>query len=227
MRLLRAFKTPFPAAAIAAVVSMAGCATGRPDATPAPAASAPIGSVADAPAARDPVGDLPADLSIEIHIRPGGALGGQSRVEERPASFVLLSDGTLHGETDLLPPEGVRPARVRRLSREQMAELWSTLRAVGFASPDSSDTTGNPRLATPGPREIIASIEVTADGRRFAFVRRYGPEDGTEPAMRRVIRAVGALAWASDEALIESAELPIRYEVGRDPYARFRKDDTR
>ena len=39
--------------------------------------------------------------------------------------------------------------------------------------------------------------------------------------MRRVVRSLASLAWASDEALADSAELPVRYDLGADPYARF------
>ena len=47
------------------------------------------------------------------------------------------------------------------------------------------------------------------------------PVYATEEAMRRVVRSIASLAWASDEALAESAELPTRYDAGPDPYARF------
>jgi hypothetical protein len=167
------------------------------------------------------VGAVPADLSLEVRVVPGTGIAGRAKVEERPARFVLLADGSLHGETDRLPPEGVRPARVRRLSREQMADLWSLLAAAGFGDPTRADSRGNVRLTGPSAGEILATLEVHADGERFAFVRSYGVDDERELALRRVVRAVAALAWASDEALAESAELPTRYDAGSDPYARF------
>ncbi|MEY5033619.1 MAG: hypothetical protein RL354_2650 [Planctomycetota bacterium] len=164
---------------------------------------------------------MPADLAIEVRVAPGQGVATRAKVEERPARFVLLADGSLHGETDRLPPDGVRPARVRRLAREQMADLWSVLTAAGFSDAARADTRGNVRLTEPRSGEILATLEIHANGERFAFVRSYRVDDDREAALRRVIRAMAAFAWAGDEALAESAELPTRYDAGSDPYARF------
>lgn len=174
-----------------------------------------------APAAADPTGVVPADLALELRVVPHASVSGRAKVEERPARFVLLADGSLHGETDRLPPEGARPAWVRRLDREQMAVLWSALTAAGFSDPARADTRGNVRLTTPAGGEVLATLEVHAFGERFAFARSYGVDDERELALRRMVRAVASLAWAADEALAESAELPMRYDAGPDPYARF------
>ena len=193
-------------AAASAMLPASGCASAPP-------------MVANA--AVDPAGRVPSDLWLEVVVRPGRGVADHARVEERPARFVLLPDGTLHGETDRLPPAGARPARVRRLAREQMADVWNALVSAGFSGARYADDFGNVALLTPNAGEVLATLEVHADGERFAFVRRYTPGGETETAMRRVVRSLAALAWASDEALAESAELPIRYDVGADPYARF------
>jgi hypothetical protein len=169
----------------------------------------------------DPVGRVPTDLWLEIDVSPGRGVDARAKIEERAARFVLLPDGALHGEADRVPHDGLRPARVRRLSREQMVDVWTTLRAAGFASAEFADITGNPKLVEPNAGEVLATLEVHADGERFAFVRRYVPGSDDQPAMRRVVRAIASLAWSSDEALAESAELPLRYDLGPDPYARF------
>lgn len=171
--------------------------------------------------ASDPTGVVPADLAIELRVVPHASVAGRAKVEERSARFVLLADGSLHGETDRLPPEGARPAWVRRLDREQMAVLWSALTAAGFSDPARADTRGNVRLTAPAGGQVLATLEVHAFGERFAFVRSYGVDDERELALRRVVRTVASLAWAADEALAESAELPMRYDAGPDPYARF------
>ena len=119
-----------------------GCAT-----TPPPATAS----------VSDPAGRVPADLAIEINVTPGRGVGERAKVEERAARFIVFPDGSLHGESDRVPPEGLRPARVRRLAREQMVDVWLTLSAAGFVDP----------------------------------------------------------------ALAETAELPIRHDLGPDPYARF------
>jgi hypothetical protein len=171
--------------------------------------------------AADPIGAVPGDLWIEVVVTPGRGVADRARVEERPARFVLLPDGSMHGETDVLPEDSVRPARVRRLAREQLSEIWSTLRAAGFTNAGFADVRGNVRLLEPLPGEVLATLEVHADGERFAFARRYLPGAEDQVAMRRVVRSIASLGWASDEALAESAELPLRYDLGADPYARF------
>lgn len=135
--------------------------------------------------------------------------------------MVLLADGTLCAASDRVPDAGTRPPRVRRLGREQMAEVWSRLVAAGFASDANAEARGNVALLEPANGEILASLEVHAEGRRLVFARRYRPDDEREQAMRSLVRAVASLAWASDEMLVESAELPNRYDAGVDPYARF------
>lgn len=197
---------PAVGAVALAVCALAGCESAPP-------------MVANA--AVDPAGRVPSDLWLEVAVRPGRGVEGRAKVEERPARFVLLPDGTLHGETDRLPPADRRPARARRLAREQMADVWNSLVAAGFSGARYADDLGNVALLAPEPGEILATLELHADGERFAFARRYKPGDETEAAMRRVVRSIASLAWASDEALAESSELPVRYDAGADPYARF------
>jgi hypothetical protein len=172
-------------------------------------------------AAEDPIGRVPGDLWIEVDVSPGRTVSDRAKVEERRARFVLLPDGSLHGESDRVPEDRMRPARVRKLSREQMADIWGLLASAGFTDSALADTRGNVKLLEPAAGEILATLEVHADGERFAFVRRYAPGGEDQPALRRAIRAIASLGWASDEALAESAELPLRYDLGPDPYARF------
>lgn len=180
----------------------------------------------DATRGADPVGTVPNDLSVEIDVMPGRGVGDRAKIEERPARFVVLADGSLHGEADRVPPRGIRPARVRRLEREQMADLWLAMRNAGFASADLADTRSTLDALTPGAQEVLVTLEVYADGERYAFVRRYPPGGEDQPAMRGIVRTVAALAWSSDEALAESAELPLRYDLGADPYARYARPDA-
>jgi hypothetical protein len=180
----------------------------------------------DSAAETDPVGRVPADLWLEIDVSPGRGVEDRAKVEERAARFVLLPDGALHGESDRVPHDGLRPARVRRLSREQMVDVWTALASAGFTDAAFADTRGNVKLMEPGVGEVLATLELHADGDRFCFVRRYKPGGDEEQAMRRVIRSIASLAWSSDEALAETAELPLRYDLGSDPYARFVKPSS-
>ena len=169
----------------------------------------------------DPAGSAPQDLAVEIRVSPGRGVSDRAKVEERPARFVLLSDGSLYGETDDLPDPRMRPARIRRLAREQMAEIWSLLQATGFTDAALANTRGNASTLEPRAGEVLATLEIHANGERLAFARNYKPGEADEAGMRRAIRAIASLAWATDEALAESAELPLRYDLGADPYARF------
>lgn len=210
--MLRTFFEPTCATRLGAVL-LAGFVGFAPACTsaPAPAKAAPVDRAAGAPS----------DLSLEIVVTPGRGVEERAKIEERPARFVLLADGSLMGEADRLPSGVVRPARVRRLSREQMTDVWSVLVAAGFSDAKFVDTHGNVRLLKPQAGEVLATLELYANGERLCFARHYKPGDESELAMRRVVRSLASLAWASDEALADSAELPVRYDLGADPYARF------
>lgn len=197
------------ATALLATLLAIGC-----DSTPSSVASHAAGS------AVDPAGGVPSDLWLEATVRLGRGVDTSARVEERAARFVLLPDGALCASTDRIEP-GRRPPLVRRLAREQMTDLWSSLVAAGFADPSIADTRGNVALLAPDAGEILVTLELHAQGERFAFVRRYRMGDEAEPATRRIVRAIASVAWASDEALAESAEVPQRTDLGTDPYARF------
>jgi hypothetical protein len=207
------------AAAAATTLLALGCVAG----IPAGCASTPDETPSGPSAVSDPSGGAPEDLSVEIDVVPGRTVRDRAKIEERPARFVLFADGSLHGEADRVPPRGVRPARIRRLEREQMADLWLSMRSAGFASSELADTRASVELLEPGAADVLVTMEVFANGERFAFVRSYKPGGDDEPAMRGMVRSVAALAWASDEALAETAELPLRYDLGADPYARFAK----
>jgi hypothetical protein len=206
----RTARTILGFAALAACVAVcAGCAS--TDAERGPATSPAV----------DPIASAPSDLWLEIRTSPGRGVVDRPKVEERATRFVLLPDGSLHGETDRVPETGARPARLRRLSRDQMGDVWSLLVSAGFAEPALADTRGDPSLIEAGAGEVLATLEVHAEGERYAFVRRYTAGGEQEKALRGVIRAVASLGWASDEAFAEFAELPLRYDLGADPYARF------
>lgn len=169
----------------------------------------------------DPLGQVPTDFWLEVRVQPGAGVDGRAKVEERAVRFVLLPDGSLYGETDVASDPGARPPRLRVLSREQMAEVWQVLSNSGFASPRLADTRGSVRGFAPRPNEIVTTLELHARSERFAFARRYAPGGDDQIALRKAVRTIAALGWASDEQLAESAELPLRYDMGPDPYARF------
>lgn len=181
---------------------------------------------ASAPDATDPLGALPQDFAIELAVEVGRGVDVSPRAEERAAVYVLLADGSLHAEAEIAPLKGKRPARVRRLSREQESDLWRLVVDGGFGSASTSDSLGNVWTETPSAGTILVKVRVSANGQRWCFLRQYTPATEDERAVRRLTRALASLAWMSDEPLAETAEFPMRYDLGADPYASLKSPPT-
>ena len=157
-------------------------------------------------------------------------------VEVRPSRAVILADGSLRA--DVGPSLGVddRPGVTRHLRRSQLVSLWKRLEDLGFAEVTSANFDRNPNLLVPGPDEVIQILEIRRNGRDWMIVDRFtvaedadrgtnGP-DGTlaaeDPRMRAALRAIAALAWASDAPPDDTVRFPERYDFGPDPWARYR-----
>ncbi len=196
-------------AAFASLACTIGCASteARPSGTAAAAAAV------------DPLGTLPSDFSIELAVEVGRGVEVSPRAEERAAAYILLPDGSLHAEAEIAKLKGKRPARVRRLSREQESDLWRLVVDGGFGSSANSDSRGNVWTETPSAGSILVKVRIAANGERWCFLRQYAPATDDERALRRLTRALARLAWMSDEPLAETAEFPVRYDLGADPYA--------
>jgi hypothetical protein len=183
-----------------------------------------LGGCAAQPATRraqDPVlGSLPADLTIDVTILPGTGLGALSAAHLARSKYILFPDGSVHGDEGASMGVLVRPARVRVLTREEMADVWFIARETGFADLDAADFDGNPALLAPSRDEVLTILSVTADGRSRTFVRRSAPAD-VDASTRRMVRTLAALAFASDEPGFDRVIMPLRYDLGPDPYRRF------
>ncbi len=203
----------------------AGCSSGQP--TPPPAGPT------DAAAPGDPVGAVPDDLTIDVTILPGrdfsvpaepgdeGPIDPRLRpVETQRSRYLLFPNGSLHGDVGTSLTVLTRPGTVRTLTREQCADLWLVARQTGFAG-GGTGFEGNPAFLQPAPNQLLTIILVQANGQFTQYVVRS--EVGqVDPASTRLVRSLARLAWSSDELPIESAVLPIRYDLGPDPYDRFR-----
>ena len=203
-----------PIVSIASMLSSSGCAS-----TPPPTAD--LASEAET----DRLGALPRDFSIELAVEVGTGVAVSARAEERAAVYALLADGSLHAEADISQLKGKRPARVRRLSREQESDLWRLVVDGGFGESAKSDTRGNVWTEQPSAGTILVKVRVGANGERWCFLRQYAPATDDERAARRLTRALANLAWMSDEPLAETAEFPVRYDLGADPYASMQQPD--
>lgn len=189
---------------LAAPVALGGCAA--PPATP----------LAEDPA----LGALPVDLAIDVTILPGQGVGAFSEAHRVRAKYILFPDGSLHGDEGASMGVLVRPALARVLTREEMADVWFVARETGFAELDAAEFDGNPAFLSPARDELLTILTVTAEGRTRTFVRRSAPAD-VDASTRRMVRTLAALAFASDEPGFDRVIMPLRYDLGPDPYRRF------
>ena len=54
--------------------------------------------------------------------------------------------------------------------------------------------------------------------------RGDGRLEGQDPRIQSALRAIAALAWASDVPPDDTIRFPERYDFGPDPWARFREE---
>jgi hypothetical protein len=160
-------------------------------------------------------------------------------VHLRPGRAIILADGSLRADVGPTLDLGDRPGVSRHLRRAQLAGLWRELDELGLATPDAGNFEGNPKLLTPGRREVLQVLECRRDGRDWIIVHRFevppitsGQDAETErevvesaedPRLRAAIRRIAALAWAADLPPDGIPRYPERYDFGPDPWARYRQ----
>ncbi len=142
----------------------------------------------------------PMDFSFDLVAR--SASGEMERV-------VVFPDGALHygrGQVeDELPP------RVHRLDQEQMDWLWASL--------------GEWRL-NQSAQEFSPGVETGDEGYRFTITSRgkrwvvEGPPE--DRAFGNLLERLKAVAWVEDEAKRDGRLAHRRYDLGVDPYDRYR-----
>lgn len=163
-------------------------------------------------------------------------------VEVRPGRAIILADGSLRA--DVGPSLGVedRPGITRHLRRPQLAGLWRRLDELGLGTADAGNFTGNPKLIEVRDREIVQILQLRRGDQDWIVLDRFTvPEtdpqrtirdrfqpdlSGEDPRMRAAIRAIAALAWASDVPPDDTVRFPERYDFGPDPWARYRSQES-
>ena len=163
-------------------------------------------------------------------------------VEVRPGRAIILADGSLRA--DVGPSIGVddRPGITRHLRRPQLVSLWRRLDELGLGTAEAGNFTGNPKLIEVGDREVVQILQLRRADRDWIVLdrftvpeadvesddapllrRRFEPDlSGENSRMRAAIRAIAALAWASDVPPDDTVRFPERYDFGPDPWARYR-----
>ncbi len=221
---------------LTALATLVGCAsesttaTARPGTEAAIPASIPANPSADQPqaastprpgTATDSFGEMPDDLTVDVTILPGTQMRGRSEAHLARSKYIVFPDGSMHGDRGRTIEVRTRPGRIRTLSRESMADLWLLLGQSGFSDLRETGFGGNPELLAPAPAEVLTILTVHARGVTGTFIRRT-PADAPDPAMTRVVRSIARLAWATDDPPLETTIQPVRYDLGPDPYARYR-----
>ncbi len=144
-------------------------------------------------------------------------------VENRPGKVILLADGTLHADWGPKIGWESRPGTTRVLRREQVTEVWSLLKRLGFADRSKGEAPVNLELVHPTPQEVIHHLVLRVDDDSWRFTQTNLMDEDPPGAFSELIRALAALAWEPDQEISEATIVPIRYDFGPDPYARYRK----
>jgi hypothetical protein len=189
--------------------------------------------VADAPVAAPR--DFGVDLTVLAPIAPAGDDAGASpdgapaalQPHQRCGRYVVFPDGSLHSSNDqeVMARRGsdFLPGLTRRLTHAQMAQLWGLALRLGLADPARGVPPMNVSHVRPQPDQVVYLLTLTAADRRWTLVESVTPRSGPETAAATFTRAIGELAWVTDEPADRPPAPVRRYDFGPDPYARYRE----
>jgi hypothetical protein len=163
----------------------------------------------------------PDDFALEVTRIPAVARPDDAgpRAARR---LVLFPGGALHegpvpqgrsvaSAVDRLPP------LVRTLGAPEIAEVWSLLAAAEAEAPPEAPVNVE-LLEAPTSGALYAIAWAAGDDRR-AIVRDSA---SAGPAVTALLERLAVLAWMREEAAA-TAPAPRRYDLGPDPYARYRR----
>jgi hypothetical protein len=174
--------------------------------------------------AADPLGAIPHDLMMDVLIVSGDGWYDEldEPVTRRTGRFVIFADGSLHyGEGRAfiheLPPE------VRVLSRADLAELWSLADQLGWADPEAGERPTGLDPAQWRGAETVYRVDVRANDRRWQFERVLVEPGARDAAAETLVRALAVLAWVEEGPVLPPSIMPQRYDLGPDPYERYRE----
>ncbi len=186
----------------------------------------------------DPLGIAPTDFSIEATVMTGEGATLTNAAHLRQSRYVLFADGSLYFGEDVNREQGADwlPPLTRVLTRKQVADVWSLAKQLGFTDPNNAGGAAiNFKMVRPGVDGVTQIVAFRGWGERCTFVHSWAPKgdkekadgeapsDQPDPAMTQLVRELARLAWASDTPPVEAVVMPMRYDFGPDPYARFRQ----
>ncbi len=174
-------------------------------------------------ATADPLANVPADFQLDIQVLVGRSVESDDRLERREVHMVILPDGSLHAAQGKEVTSGSRPGLARILYRGQVADVWNLLNQLSVIG------TGEPPTGPvdePNADEIVYVVEYTMNNDRRRIEKRVSADDAKSGAETVLVRSIGALAWLRDVPISDSTVAPLRYDFGRDPWARYRSVDS-
>ncbi|MBT4584388.1 MAG: hypothetical protein HOC93_04830 [Phycisphaerae bacterium] len=167
----------------------------------------------------DPLAIAPGDFSLDVTVVTSEP---HTLAHMRSSRYVVFPDGSLHhGDEDGWGPNTL-PVKTRHLTREQIAMVWNRLDQMGMANDARADETVNFQLLEKPSDGSLYMIAVTAKGKYWNYIRYIGQQDPADPAFEYIIRLLAGYAWATDLPGVEVYEEPNRYDLGPDPYEKYR-----
>lgn len=167
----------------------------------------------------DPLAIAPGDFSLDVTVVTSEP---HTLAHMRSSRYVVFPDGSLHhGDEGGWGPNTL-PVKTRHLTREQIAMVWNRLDQMGMANDARADETVNFQLLEKPSDGSLYMIAVTAKGKYWNYIRYIGQQDPADPAFEYIIRLLAGYAWATDLPGVEVYEEPNRYDLGPDPYEKYR-----
>ncbi len=174
----------------------------------------------------DPLATAPEDFSIDLTILCGKDADDRPEAHLRPGRFVVFADGSLHYGWEKGRGPNWLPGWTRTLNRRQVAELWSLAQQIGFTDRTWAIDPVNFSLIEPPRDGLVYLIGFSGAEERWAFIRPASGAAPPDPASVTLVRRLADLAWATDLPEERIRVVPLRYDMGPDPYARYRKNDA-
>ena len=182
------------------------------------------------PVGGNPVGHVPIDFTIDAAVISGGR-GEETRsageivpAELRSGRFVVFPNGDLHYAAGDVRSNRGRPPITRRLSRDDLASLWSLCGQSGLvaAPPFSVSEAGD---VHPDSGEVVYIITLNVNGEYRGVAQVYDRSTAPDSAEGAIFRELAALAWANEMPAERTLVIPKRYDFGPDPYERYRDNE--
>jgi hypothetical protein len=173
--------------------------------------------------AEDEASAAPPDFSVDLLILAGDRREPGDRVETGPIRLLISADGGVHA--DPAPRAGGRSLadRVRTVDRVELGRIWSAVNELGWMDPAIDAPPVEPELVQPAPRELLAVVLVTGEGRRRSIVARADADATLPEDIAGFARRLAALAWIDERSPQRRIVVPRRYDLGADPHERYRR----